>query len=338
MEKLLAMHQITTVNEASHVGQVRRGVQELAGRMNVSEDVRGRAALVATELSTNLLKHSGTGGQILYRAVAEENGPLSSIEILSLDKGPGISNISRAFNDGFSTAGSPGTGLGAIQRMSDCLEIFSADKNGTVISTQVRPRVTAKKLAAPRVRSISVPLEGYDVSGDYAVVLNRGSQVRIIVSDGLGHGEEAAKASLQAAAVFQNHLTAELPELMMAIHEALKLTRGAAVALASYDPAARLLKYVAVGNIEARICTESDCRGCGTLNGTAGARMPSPVQYEYPIPPGAVIVMHSDGLSSRWNFNSYPGLSMQNPGVIAGLLFRDFARKRDDATVLVLAT
>jgi len=332
------MHQVTPVNESSHVGQVRREIQGLASRMCASEDVRARAALVATELSTNLLKHSASGGQILFRALTEEVGTFTSIEILSIDKGRGIPNISKAFSDGFSTAGSPGNGLGAIQRMSDSIEIFSADKHGTVISTQIRPRSSSKKLAPPRVRSICVPLEGYEISGDYVVVVTKGSNVHIMVADGLGHGPEAAEASQRAATVFRKNVTCALPEMMRQIHDALKLTRGAAVALANFDAATRILKYVGVGNIDSRICTENDSRGCGTLNGTAGIRMPTLVEFEYSIPPGAVFVMHSDGLSSRWTFNEYPGLSMQTPGVIAGLLFRDFARKRDDATVLVLAT
>jgi anti-sigma regulatory factor (Ser/Thr protein kinase) len=338
VEKLLEMHQVTPVNESSHVGQVRRGVQALALRMCASEDVCARAALVATELSTNLLKHSTTGGQILYRAVGEEVGIFTSIEILSIDKGRGIPNISKAFTDGFSTAGSPGNGLGAIQRMSDSMEIFSADKRGTVISTQVRPRISSTKLAPPRVRTICVPLEGYDISGDYVVVVSKGGKLHIMLADGLGHGTEAAEASHRAAAVFRKNVTCELPEMMRQIHEALNLTRGAAVALASYDPAARWLKYVAVGNIDSRICTGTEARGCGCLNGTAGLRMPTLVEFEYSVPAGAAFVMHSDGLSSRWTFKDYPGLSLQTPGVIAGLLFRDFARKRDDATVLVLAT
>lgn len=306
--------------------------------MKASDDVRARAALVATELSTNLVKHSGGGGQILYRAIAEEAGTPTSIEILSIDKGRGIPNISRAFVDGYSTAGSPGTGLGAIQRMSDSMEIFSGEDAGTVISTEIRPRLLSTSLPTPRIRSICVPLEGYDVSGDCAVVLTKGSAIHIMVSDGLGHGPEAAEASHRAEAVFRKNATSELPQLMTMIHEGLNLTRGAAVALASYDPARRLLKYLAVGNIDSRICRGEDCHGCGTLNGTAGLRIPTLSQSEYSVPPGAVLVMHSDGLSSRWSLNKYPILSMQTPGVIAGLLFRDFARKRDDATVLVMAT
>lgn len=332
------MHRLLPVNELSHVGQVRRGIQELAARMRASEDVSARAALVATELSTNLVKHSVTGGQVLFRALPDELGRMGSIEILSLDKGRGIQNISRAFNDGFSTAGSPGTGLGAIQRMSDGLEIFSADKGGTVVSTQVHPRGFGRKVVASHIRSICVPLEGYEISGDYSVILTKGAKTHLMLCDGLGHGEEAAKASHRAADIFRKNVTRPLSEIMNHIHEALRQTRGAAVALAAIDTLHRTLAYVAVGNIEARICHSEDCRGCATLNGTAGVRMPKLVQFDYELAPGAVFVMHTDGLSARWRFNDYPGLSMQTPGAIAGLLYRDYARKRDDATVVVFAT
>jgi anti-sigma regulatory factor (Ser/Thr protein kinase) len=333
------MHRVIPVFETSQVGQVRRAIQELAARLYAKEDVSARAALVATELTTNLLKHSVNGGEILYRAVQAENGEEAGIEILSIDSGRGIPNISRAFNDGFSTAGSPGTGLGAIQRMSDSLEIFSADKKGTVLTTQILPRgSSSRKAAAPRIRSICMPLESFDVSGDYCVVQRKGTFVNIMVSDGLGHGEEAALASQCAAEVFRKNSCADLSAMMLLIHEALSKTRGAAVALASFDTERRILKYVAVGNIDARICAEGPCQGCATLNGTAGLRLPKLAQFEYEIAPGALIVMHSDGLSARWNLSDYPGLSLQSPGAVAGVLFRDFARKRDDATILVFAT
>jgi anti-sigma regulatory factor (Ser/Thr protein kinase) len=311
----------------------------MAARMLVKEDVSARAALVATELTTNLLKHSENGGEILYRGLTGESREQAGIEILSIDSGRGIPNISRAFNDGFSTAGSPGTGLGAIQRMSDSLEIFSADKKGTVLTTQIFPRTTSsRKAAAPRIRSICVPLESFDISGDYCLVLRKGTSVNILVSDGLGHGEEAALASRRAAEVFRKNSCADLGAMMMLIHEALGKTRGAAVALASFDTERRVLKYMAVGNIDSRVCSDGPCQGFATLNGTAGLRLPKLAEFEYEIAPGGLIIMHSDGLSARWSLNDYPGLSLQSPGAVAGVLYRDFARKRDDATILVFAT
>jgi anti-sigma regulatory factor (Ser/Thr protein kinase) len=332
------MHRIIPVFENSHVGQVRRAIQELASRVNIGEDVGARAALVATELSTNLLKHSVTGGQILFRAVFQHPDEPPFLEILSIDKGSGIPNISRAFQDGFSTAGSPGTGLGAIQRMSDAMEIFSGDKLGAVISAQVRTRDSTHRFTSARIRSICAPLSGYEISGDYNVVLRVGPCVYLLLSDGLGHGDEAAHASHLAAEVFRLNVTADLQDIMSQIHQALAKTRGAAIALASFNTITCKLKYVAVGNIDSRFCFDGTSRGCATLNGTAGVQLPRLAEFEYDVPPGAAFVMHTDGLSSRWNLNNYPGLSLQTPGVIAGLLFRDYARKRDDATILVFST
>jgi anti-sigma regulatory factor (Ser/Thr protein kinase) len=338
VEKQIEMHRSIPVNETSHVGQVRRAIQELAGAIDASEDIAARAALVATELCTNLVKHSETGGHILFAAPLQISGESLCIEILSIDKGRGIANLSRAFKDGYSTAGSPGTGLGAIQRMSDAMEIYSMEKLGTVISAQIRERTSLPKPPAQRIRSICLPLTGYEISGDYSLVIRVGEIVYLILSDGLGHGPEAAEASHLAAKVFRRNVTADLTEVIARIHDALTKTRGAAVAVASFHTITRKLKYIAVGNIDSRICSDHQSRGCVTLNGTAGLQMPRIVEFEYDIEPGSAIVMHTDGLSSRWNLRNYPGLSLQTPGVIAGLLYRDFARKRDDATVLVFST
>jgi len=332
------MHRTISVTEASHVGQVRRTIQEMATREGLAEETCGRAVLVATEMTTNLVKHSQTGGEILFCKIDDQAGQTIGMEILSIDKGRGIPNIGRAFHDGFSTAGSPGTGLGAIQRMSDALEIFSADQLGTVISAQIRPRVASRKFLAPRIRTIFVPLSGYEISGDFSVVIRKGNLVNILLADGLGHGEEAARASHQAAATFRANFELDLPDMMKRMHEGLITTRGAAVAIARFDSHLRTLKYVAVGNIESRICSEAASQGCATLNGTAGLTLPRLVQFDYHLPLGAAFIMHTDGLSSRWNLRDYPGLNLQSPGAIAGVLFRDFARKRDDASILVFAT
>jgi anti-sigma regulatory factor (Ser/Thr protein kinase) len=333
MENQLEMHRVIPVIENSNVGQVRRAIQEFAARLGAGDDISSRAALVATELSTNLIKHSSGGGEILYRALSDEPPEFTAIEILSIDNGPGIPNISRAFNDGFSTAGSPGTGLGAIQRMSDALEIYSADKHGVVINAQIRAR-TGRKFAPPRIRSVYVPLDGFEISGDYGLGITRDSILSIILCDGLGHGEEAAIPSHLAAEIFRENVAGELPAIMELIHKKLVNTRGAAVALARFDPNTRILKYVAVGNIDARFCTDDYTQGFATLNGTAGRNLPRLHQFQYQIPPGSLVVMHTDGLSGRWNLQDYPAISLQAPGAVAALLYRDFARKRDDATIL----
>jgi anti-sigma regulatory factor (Ser/Thr protein kinase) len=333
------MHRVIAVTEQSNVGQVRRAITEIAKRGGASEEVTARAALVATELCTNLVKHSTQGGELLFRQLHANGNEVGAIEMVAIDKGRGIANISRAFNDGFSTAGSPGTGLGAIQRMSDAMEIFSVQSGGTVISALVRERNNGDEKTEPlQIRSICVPLEGYDVSGDQHCMVARGSTISVILADGLGHGEEAAEASYLATLVFQKHINCDLKTIMGIIHNELVSTRGAAVAMARIDMKLRTLQYVAVGNIDSRICSEKESHGCATLNGTAGLRLPQLQQFEYKLPAGAILIMHTDGISGRWNLRDFPGLSLQTPGAVAAVLYRDFARKRDDATILVLTT
>ena len=58
-----------------------------------------------------------------------------------------------------------------------------------------------------------------------------------------------------------------------------------------------------------------------------------PVAVDYPVPERGLLIMHSDGLQSRWSLEKYAGLVGQHPGVIAGVLYRDYTRGRDDVTV-----
>jgi hypothetical protein len=46
-------------------------------------------------------------------------------------------------------------------------------------------------------------------------------------------------------------------------------------------------------------------------------------------------VMHSDGVSERWDLNRYPGLSNKHPSLLAGIIYRDFSRPHDDKTVII---
>jgi hypothetical protein len=72
-----------------------------------------------------------------------------------------------------------------------------------------------------------------------------------------------------------------------------------------------------------------------SVNGTLGHQMTRARQYEYPFEADSLLILHSDGLSANWSPDKYPGLFQRHPGVIAGVLFRDFRRIRDDATVAV---
>src|SRR5205807_9230792 len=127
----------------------------------------GKVALVVTEAAKNLLKHAG-GGQVILRPL--ERGGVAGIEMLALDKGPGIANLTRSFEDGYSTAGTAGTGLGAIARLSDEIDIYTRPGRGTVLMAQIWNRNSGGLISATpprfRVGGVCVPLPGETQSGD----------------------------------------------------------------------------------------------------------------------------------------------------------------------------
>jgi len=120
-----------------------------------------------------------------------------------------------------------------------------------------------------------------------------------------------------------------------AIHLALRSTRGAAVAMATINPAQRRVYYCGLGNISGMVIAEGRAHGMASQNGTAGHEVSRIMQFEYDWPKDALLVMHTDGLSAKWDLNSYPGLSVRHPSLISAVLYRDFRRQRDDATVVV---
>ncbi len=107
------------IDDASAIGEARRVAMAMAGRLGFDETERGKVAIVATEAASNLSKHA-QGGEILIQSW--ESGDLCGVDLLAVDKAPGMVDVDRCLVDGYSTAGSPGTGLGAMSRLASLLE------------------------------------------------------------------------------------------------------------------------------------------------------------------------------------------------------------------------
>ena len=150
------------VQDQSQVSQTRRRAAEMAERQGFGDTDSGRVALVATELATNVLKH-GRGGEVLVGSYGE--GPDSGIELIALDRGPGIANVVVSFADGYSTAGTAGKGLGAVVRQSHFVDIASWPGNGTAIIARLKQGTPSKGFSdASPTGAVSVPKLGEDVS------------------------------------------------------------------------------------------------------------------------------------------------------------------------------
>jgi anti-sigma regulatory factor (Ser/Thr protein kinase) len=324
------------IQEQTDAAEVRRAAMVLASALSFDETSAGNLGLVVTEAAKNILKHAG-GGQVVLRSL--EYAGAAGIEMLALDKGPGIADPGRCFEDGYSTAGTSGTGLGAIARLATKHDVYSLRGQGTVLMAQVwrggrsgEPAVPARRFC---IGGVGVAMPGEQECGDDWVFQEFTRSARMTVADGLGHGENAAIAARAAIRTAREHLGGPVHALLERIHGALRPTRGATVAVAEIDLAAQVVRYVGVGNIAAALVTGSGMtRRLVSLAGTAGHEVRKMVEFTYPWESGALLLMHSDGLQTHWSFDSYPGLLNRHPSLIAGVLYRDYARGRDDVTVV----
>lgn len=323
------------INDRSEVGAARRAAVELSQSHGFDATQAGKVGLCVTEAATNIVKHAGSG-QILLR-VLERTGrePASyGLEIIALDRGPGIANFNASLRDGVSTAGSPGTGLGALVRLSDSFDAYVPAGRGSVM----RVEIWSEPAAIPELElgAICLPKSGESVSGDaWGVVSGRGRHT-FLVADGLGHGTEAARASHAALRVLRNRPQDDPTQVIEACHRALVPTRGAAVAVGKIAMAEENGSFCGVGNIACRVEFGETRRQLVSHNGTLGHNLRRVQQFEFGLPRGALLIFHSDGLATHWNLAEYPGLAGRHPGVIAGVLYRDHERGRDDVTVLVV--
>jgi anti-sigma regulatory factor (Ser/Thr protein kinase) len=330
----------TTVNDPSAVATARRDVAEAAASLRFSEQAVGKAALVATELATNLLKHGG-GGEIIVASVDHAPGDKGRLDIIAVDRGQGIANIAAAMQDGFSTAGSPGTGFGAIRRTAARVDIYSQPGKGTVVAARIVDE-TAPPVAMPSgivgveldVAAICLPKPREDEPGDSWSAIARGTMLTAVIADGLGHGPMAAQASTLAIRVLHNEVEASAEEILRRMHDALRPTRGAAVGLARIHFDRGVVEFAGVGNIASSALDES-VRKMVSHNGIVGHEMRKVQTFTYPWTATSILVMHSDGLHANWSVDPYPGLQQRSAAVIAAVLYRDECRGTDDACVLV---
>ena len=326
-----------TIQQSTDAAEARRVAQAIASNQSLNEPNLGKLGLVVTEVGRNLIKHAG-GGDLFLRAL--QSGNRRGVEILAVDKGPGIADLARSFRDGFSTAGTPGTGLGAIARASTLCDVYSRPGQGTVLVAQIWGReVAAVDAGIPRrfrVGAVSRALPGEFECGDGWIFQEQTGGCRLTLADGLGHGKYAAEAADITVRTARAHAAETAPGLLERIHEALRATRGAAVAVADIDASSGIVRFAGIGNIIGAIVPpEGSLRRMISHNGTAGHQVRKILEFTYPWSADSLLLMHSDGLSTHWSFEAYPGLLQRHPSVIAGVLYRDHARGRDDATVVV---
>lgn len=327
------------------IGTARRLASNFATQLGFETGTIAKIALIVTEAVSNVFKHTQQEGELILQS--KQMNDCQDFEIFVLDKGPGMYNVAVCLVDGYSTAGTPGTGLGAIKRLATNFDIYSTNKYGTIIWAKLEEKQKGQEADPLKMASslssmlelgaLCVPIKGEELSGDAwaSCALNSHTQV-IMMVDGLGHGPEAHAVAMRATEIFYETAHQSLPQILMAQDKALRKSRGAAIAIAKIDLLTQEISYVGVGNISSQIISTKNHHGLLSLNGIVGYQMRNIKELTYPFPEEAILVMYSDGLISHWDETIFPGLLNKNPAIIAGLLYRDFKRGRDDTAVLVI--
>lgn len=337
------------LHDISSVAVARRAGAVLARELKFDDVRAGQLALVITEASTNILKHAGYG-QILLRALYQNQHV--GIEVLALDKGPGIDNLDWHSEDGNSTAGSYGIGLGALRRLSQDFDIYSETDKGTALWMVLWAANQKPKSSRWQLGAICVPLKGEEVSGDNWAMAAHEKKLTLIVADGLGHGPEAAKAADAAISLVNDFAVQgsvdsdssnghsapmQSPSVVLQrAHQALQGTRGAALAVGQINSELGTFTFAGVGNIAVCILYREGSRHLVSHNGIVGSNLRKLQEFSEKWERDALLVAHSDGINTRWDLDLYPGLVHCHAALIAAVIYRDFTRGRDDATVVVV--
>ncbi|MFF5988906.1 ATP-binding SpoIIE family protein phosphatase [Prauserella flavalba] len=323
---------VLPVTEPVHVGQARSLATTAARDAGLPSGTVDRIAIAASELATNLFKYARGGLFAITR------GPLG-LDLVAADRGPGLRNVDESMRDGFSTTGSMGTGLGAVRRLADEFDLYSRLGSGTAVLA--RWLIGTPHWRGVRVGSVLFAAPGESVSGDGWTAVNADGLVTIVLTDGLGHGPAAAAASAAAIGHVAADPGASLPVMLAAMDEDPASSRGSAVALVQLDLARGTLFFSGVGNVTARLLGPGGTRETlVSVPGIVGRRQRRGRRADPLVRPWSAdswLIMHTDGVSERWNAAEWPGLLGHDPATVAGWLLGQHIRWRDDACVLAIA-
>lgn len=325
------------VTQASDAFEATQAAKVLGRALGFDARTTEEVAIAVSELAGNLVKYARRGRLTLE--VLHRDGR-TGMQIESQDCGPGIPDVEKAMTDGFSTAGSLGYGLGAVNRLMDEMEIKSGSgmERGTHI---VCRRWLAP--APPLVKSCPLdfgvatrPYPGKDVNGDAFVIEHWNGSALVAVIDGLGHGQLAYQAALPARQYVETHLEQPLRATFEGVGRSCRGTQGVVMAIARIDWRLRKLSMANVGNVEARFFGSAQPVNFMIRRGVIGLNAPNPVVTEHRWDSACTLVLHSDGLKSHWRWEDLAPQPGVPASVIAQRLLRRQARDDDDVTVVVV--
>jgi anti-sigma regulatory factor (Ser/Thr protein kinase)/serine/threonine protein phosphatase PrpC len=334
METLLSrwlegLDAVLTLDEGS-VSEARERVRVVGRAQGLPETEVERMAIVVSELARNQLAHAH-GGAVAVLPVAR--GGVPGVEVIAADRGAGIADPTAALSGQGNAVGSMGAGLASVVRQADEVDFDVRWGEGTC--------VRARKYAVPppyrsEVGLIGRAYPGERISGDHALWIWSEEALVVGVADGLGHGPEAREAADRAMERMRERPLLAPEHILDHCDVGLKGTRGAAMGIVRLERRSGALSQVCMGNIATLVCRPGRVEIMGCSPGVLGIprQQVRAIRSESWLRPGELLVMHTDGLSSRTTMEDAV-LLRHHPLVVAHELVRRFAKNHDDALVLV---
>jgi anti-sigma regulatory factor (Ser/Thr protein kinase) len=332
------------VEDASAVAACRNAALGLADRLRFPAARADQIAIAVTEAASNLHKHAREGAMWL---AANRDAEPPGIDLATIDAGPGLADVSAAMRDGHSTAGTLGIGLGAIKRLSDACDLYSRPGHGTALAARFSPLAggatpqdptafggAARPPRPPWGAGLIRPIDGETECGDAYAAVQVGDVITAVMCDGLGHGPLAASATAEGVAAFLDDPAGDPAALLGRMHGRMSGTRGGAVGVVQLGGG--VARFSGLGNIAASILSAGRRKNMVSIPGIAGHQARTIRQFDYELPPGAAVILHSDGISARWEAAALPALETRDPLLIAAVLLAEAGIHRDDAGIPVL--
>ncbi|GAB3253253.1 serine/threonine protein kinase [Larkinella harenae] len=323
------------VTDRSYLALTKKGISQLAGQVGFRPQRLGEIDLIVAEIASNLVKHGG-GGSILVRHFATSDN--AGLEIISIDSGPGIADPARMMQDGISTTGTLGSGLGAIKRLADHFQLYSLKGWGTILLARIlkNPVPSTSSPGNFESRSLLVPKPGEIVCGDGCHVKRTSDYTKLFLGDGLGHGPEANWAVQEAIKAFRLCPFHSPVDIIRHIHQAIKKTRGIVGSVVVFDTKSQQWTWCGVGNITTRVVGPVAAKNVLSYNGIIGLNLPNTMNnHVLPFERGQLLIMCSDGLQSRWDHAKYPQIHRYDLTILAAALYKDYARQTDDTSLFI---
>lgn len=326
------------IQDESGIMLLRSRLLAIAQRLGFPEIRRQNMVLVASEIASNQLKYAGGRGML---QIWQQPGPV--VDVVGLDFGPGIADVERALQDGYSTSNTLGKGLGSILRLSDEAHIFSQMNDHPVTRRWSGVLIVARFFATPpsnvaaraEVGLFSRSMSDDRFNGDRIYLARDESRVRWLHLDGLGHGEIAQATTANLGGAIRGG--ADGQQVLEAVDQRLQGSRGAVAVVADLDLRARTFGVTGVGDMHAHLHGTDFDHTIMFAPGVLGRDHKQPRTYSAALRRKSTVVTASDGIRRNWDNDNFPGLFDYHPQLIAYLLGNIMGRVSDDQSLCVVS-